>query len=176
MAENIDDMNVPTWRVEADAEITRTLVKKSARGFVWRQLGVGYLIAVGILLLCLLCLIAIRDYGWLTGALGVIVGLCLIFPISMWRNLESERLSRLGQMEKPLVHFVFDEKGLSADSDLGSSSLTWKTVTGVWEFPELWFLFMGKQHLIVPAAALSEELKQFIRAKVAENRNKTGAV
>ena len=106
----------------------------------------------------------------------MIAGLGLIFPISMWRNLECERLSRLGQMEKPWVHFIFDEKGLVADSDLGSSKLSWKTVTGVLEFPEIWFFFMGKQHLIVPAAVLSEELRQFIRVKVAENRSKTEAV
>jgi YcxB-like protein len=175
MLEKIDDVSSPTWRIEANAEITQALVKKSTRRFVWCQYGVGYLVAMGFVLLGFLSELVFGDREWLLGAFGVILGLGLIFPISMWRNLEIANLSLLEKMEKPWVHFVFDEKGIVTDSELGSSSLTWKTVTEVCEFPEFWFLFVGKNHLVLSTAILSKELMQFIRTKTSENRNKAGA-
>jgi len=175
MVGKIDDVSSPTWRVEANVEITRALVKKSTQRFVWCQWGVGYLFAMGFVLLGFLCELVVGGREWLLGAFGVILGLGLIFPISMWRNLEIANLSLLEKMEKPWAHFVFDEKGIVKDSELGSYSLTWKTVTEVCEFPEFWFLFVGKNPLVLPTEILSKELMQFIRAKTSGNRNKVEA-
>jgi len=99
--------NVSLRRIEADAEITPSLVKKSARRFVWSHMGVGYLIAMGFVLLGFLFELVFRSHEWLIGAFGVILIFGLIFPINMWRTLESNGLSRLGQMKKPWVHFIF---------------------------------------------------------------------
>ena len=60
---------------------------------------------------------------------------------------------------------------VTADSELGAATVGWKSIEKIWEFPEAWLLFVGKQQYVtVPLPALTEELKKAIKTEVEKNK------
>ena len=83
--------------------------------------------------------------------------------------IEQKGLDRLRRMPKPQMRFIFDERGVTFDSDLGTSTMSWLSVENIWEFPEAWLLMFGEQRfLTVPCSILTEEVKTMIKTKVSK--------
>ena len=158
-------------RYEISAEFTPATVKAVARRFVARLFGVVYFVTLPVMAAVLTCLIANRVNDWKTGVTATILLLGILIPSSLWWKTRSSGLSRLRRMSTPRVKFVFDEKGVTADSELGAATIRWKSIEKIWEFPEAWLLFVGQQQYVtVPLPVLTEELKQMIKAEVAKNK------
>lgn len=160
-------------RYEITAEFTPQTVKTVARRFILRLLGVGYFFALLVMVVGLAHLVANRVNEWTTGAIAAILLIGIAIPLTLWWKTRSSGLSRLRRMSTPSVKFVFDDKGVTADSELGVATVGWKSIEKIWEFPEAWLLFVGRQQYVtVPLPALTEELKAIIKAEV--QKNKTG--
>jgi hypothetical protein len=160
-------------RYEITAEFTPATVKTVARRSIVRLLGVGYFVALLAMALALTYLVANRVNEWTTGAIAAVLLLGIAIPSTLWWKTRSSGLSRLRRMSTPSVKFIFDEKGITADSELGAATVGWKSIEKVWEFPEAWLLFVGRQQYVtVPLPALTEELKDIIKSEV--QKNKTG--
>ena len=154
-------------KYEITAEFTPTTVKTVARRFVLRLLGTGYFVAVVVIAIALLYLAMRRENYWPTGAIGAVFVFSILFPVVLWWKTERSGLSRLRRMSSPTVKFLFDDKGITVDSELGEATVGWISIEKIWEFPEAWLLFVGKQQYVtVPIAPLSEELKRYIKEKV----------
>ncbi len=158
-------------RYEITAEFTPDTVKIVSRRFILRLLGTGYFVAVLVMTLGLAYLIFNRVNDWTTGAIAAILMFGIVMPSALWLKTRSGGLSRLRRMSTPSVKFIFDEKGVTAESELGAATVGWKSIEKIWEFPEAWLLFVGKQQYVtVPLPALTEDLKQTIKAEVQKNR------
>jgi hypothetical protein len=148
------------------AEYSSELIKAVSRRFVLRFLGVGYFVAVAILIVFVVYLTLNQVNDWITGALSVVLAFGIIVPSALWWKTERTGLARLKQMDKPIVKFEFSDKGITVDSELGKATVGWKSVEKIWEFPNAWLLFVGKQQYnTIPTSALSDDLKNFIRAQ-----------
>jgi hypothetical protein len=157
-------------RYEITAEFTPQTVKTVARRFILRMLGVGYFVALLAMIIWLVYLVTNRVNEWTTGAIAAILLLGTAIPTTVWWKTQANGLSRLRRMSTPRVKFVFDDKGITADSELGAATVGWKSIEKIWEFPEAWLLFVGRQQYVtVPLAALTEELKTVIKAEVQKN-------
>jgi hypothetical protein len=158
-------------RYEITAEFTPATVKTVARRFILRLLGLGYFVALLAMAVAFAYLVVHRVNEWTTGACAAILLFGIFTPSTIWWVTRSAGLSRLRRMSTPSVKFVFDEKGITADSELGTATVGWKSIEKIWEFPEAWLLFVGKQQYVtVPLPALTEELKQMIKAEVGRIR------
>jgi hypothetical protein len=158
-------------KYEITADFTPETVKTVARRFVLRFLGVGYFVALAIMTLAIFYLASRRVNEWTTGAIGAVLGMGILFPAFLWWKTERSGLDRLRRMSAPRVKFVFDDRGITADSELGVATVGWKSIEKIWEFPEAWLLFVGKQQYVtVPLYALTEELKKFIKNEVEKNK------
>ena len=158
-------------RTEIIAEFGPAMVRTVARRFVVRLLGTGYFVAVAAMVVAFLYLATCGVNDWTTGAIGAVLGLGVLFPVVFWWKTERSGLCRLRRMSSPTVKFVFDDKGITVDSELGAATVGWKSIEKIWELPEAWLLFVGKQQYVtVPLVALTEELKQSIRAEVGKNK------
>lgn len=148
------------------AEYSPELIKTVSRRFVLRFLGVGYFIALAVLIIFVGYLTLNKMNDWITGALSVVLAFGIVVPFALWWKTERTGLARLKQMDKPTVKFEFNDKGITADSELGKATVGWKSVEKIWEFPNAWLLFVGKQQYnTIPTSALSNDLKNFIRAQ-----------
>jgi hypothetical protein len=156
---------------EIIAEFTPEMIKAVSRRFVMRYLGIVYFIIMAIATVAFLYEVFHGEKDWMIGAVGAIIGFGILFPLLLWWKTERGGLNRLRRMPSPLVKFIFDEKGIAIESDLGVGTLGWKSIEKIWEFPEAWLLFAGKQqHVTVPISALTEELKQVIKAEIEKNK------
>ena len=156
---------------EITADFTPETVRAVARRFVLRSLGAGYFIALAIMVLALFLLAYQRVTDWTTGAIGAVLGMGILVPAILWWKTERSGLDRLRRMSAPQVKFVFDDRGVTADSELGAATVGWKSIEKIWEFPEAWLLFVGKQQYVtVPLPALTEELKKAIKTEVEKNK------
>jgi len=153
-----------------EAQFTSDTIKTVSRRFVLRLLGAGYFVALTIMAIALAYLTSCRVNDSTTGAIGAVLGMGVLFPAALWRKTERGGLKRLRRMTTPHVILIFDDKGVTADSELGAATVGWKSIEKIWEFPEAWLLFVGKQQYVtIPISALTENLKKCIKAKVEEN-------
>jgi len=156
--------------IELTADITPGLIKTVSRRFTRRFLGMGYIFLIVLSVASILYeVLTNRANTWMTGSSGVLVGILVIFPIAMWRSIEHKGLDRLRRMPKPQMRFKFDERGVTFDSDLGTSTMSWLSVENIWEFPEAWLLIFGEhQFLTVPCSILTEAVKTMIKTEVSK--------
>jgi len=166
----------PIWdrkvmKQEIVAEFTKEIVKTVARRFVLRVLGPSYFVALALAVAGFVYLVCNRVNEWTTGAIGVSLGLGILFPVVLWWKIERSGLGRLRRMSSPHVKFVFDDRGVTADSELGAATIGWKSIENIWEFPEAWLLMVGKQQYVtLPISALTDELKEMIKTGVNKDK------
>jgi YcxB-like protein len=160
-------------KYEITAEFTPHTIKTVSRRFVLRLLGTRYFVALVIMAIFLSYLVLNRVNEWTTGAIAAVLGLGILFPFILWWKTERSGLARLHRMSTPNVKFVFDDHGVTTDSELGAATVGWKSIEKIWEFPEAWLLFADKrQYVTVPRNAMTGDLKQVIKTEVEKNRPK----
>lgn len=103
-------------------------VQTVARRFIIRLLGVGYFVALLRMVIALAYLVGNRMNEWTTGAISVILLFGTFIPSAYWWKTRSSGLSRLRRMVMQNVRFVFDERGVTADSELGVATVGWKSI------------------------------------------------
>jgi hypothetical protein len=82
-------------------------------------------------------------------------------------------MKRFRQMRKPEGTFEPGQDMFRMTSDVGSTELSWKTVTEVWRCPDFWLLFFSRsQFVTLPTADLSGEACEFILDRIESHGGK----
>jgi hypothetical protein len=156
-------------RYEVTAEYSDALVRTASRRFLvkffgWQFLGIWFF-----MLACLVLLLALGEHGWLAGVLGAPLILAPIAVASVSIGCYRRALTALRKLGTPRVQWVFDDTGISVQSDLSTGSIKWPMVERLWCFPEVWLLFVAKGvYSMLPVSCLSEDLQSFILQKAQE--------
>lgn len=156
-------------RYEVTAEYSEALVRTAGRRFLVKFLGWKSLVAWLVMLACLGLVLASGEQGWLAGAVGALVVLMPIFVASAAVGYYRRGRAALRKMKTPHVQWVFDDTGISVQSDLSTGSVPWPMLEKLWCFPEVWLFFVTKGvYSMLPVSCLSEELKAFILQQAQE--------
>lgn len=154
---------------EVPAEYTEALVKTVTRRFIHKFLGWDYIAVWLVTLASFVVLLALGQRDWLVGALGTLLLLSAGVAVIVWVTFHRRALVTFRKMRTPVATFTFDDDGIAVSSDLSTGTLKWQAVQNLWCFPEAWLLFVAKGvYSTLPTACLTEDVKQFIIAKLKE--------
>lgn len=151
----------------ATLEYTEPLVREAVFAFWRRTVGVGFLVAPGLLACALGYLLWHGDRSWLVGAMGA----CLLFgpgfALLLYAVHLRSAMARFRGMGAPVATIELAEASFTMSSGLGSTSLQWSAISEVWRFPSFWLLLFSKsQFVTLPLAAVPAEARSFILDRV----------
>lgn len=151
----------------AKLEYTEPLLREAVFAFWKRTVGIGFFVALTLLLGSLAFLVWRGDRSWFVGALGSFLVLGLGFPFVVYFVHLRNAMVKFRGMGAPIATLSLDDASFSISSGLGSTSLQWSTVTEIWRFPSFWLLFFSKaQFVTVPLSGVSPEAQAFIISRV----------
>ncbi len=148
-------------------QVTPEIVRDATRRFIWRHFRWSGVVA------CILGLIMIGYFtytntnGWLGGFLSGVLFLFVAAFIAAYFIRVRQGLRFLERMGDTSVHYVLSEDEFSATSSLGSSTLKWEAVKGIWRLPTCWLLFIEKgAYLTIPLKGPTQQDLDFLSSKV----------
>jgi hypothetical protein len=145
---------------------SEALVRSAVWAFWRRVTGWKYWLAIALLLGSFIYGLWSGDRSWFVGASGTILALGIAFAIAIYAIHFRGSIARLRRMKSPEATFEVGEDRFRITSDVGSSELSWKTVTEVWQFPEFWLLFFSPAHFItLPLADLDNDARELILSR-----------
>lgn len=146
---------------------TEALVREAAFVFWRRTVGVGFFVALALLLGSLLFLLWSGDRSWFVGAAGAFFVVGLGFAMLVWVVHLRGAMARFRGMGEPVATLALDESSFTLASGLGTSTLPWSAVKEVWCTPTFWLLLFSKaQFVTVPLASVPPDVQTFIAARV----------
>jgi hypothetical protein len=153
---------------QATLAYTEPLVREAALAFWRRTVGVGFFIALA-LLLCTVSFLAWHgDRSWFVGALGSFLVFGLAFALLVYFVHLRNALARFRAMGEPVATLSLSEASFTLSSGLGSTSLQWSAVKEVWRYPSFWLLLFSKsQFVTVPLASVTAEAQAYLLSHVA---------
>ncbi len=149
-------------------EYSEPLVRAAVFAFWRRSVGVGFFIALSLIIFSLSFLIWHGDRSWVVGALGAVFLLALTFAFLVYFVHLRNSLAKFRAMGAPVATLSFDDASFTMSSGLGSTSLRWSAVTELWRYPSFWLLLFSKaQFVTIPLATVSPEARAFMLSRVA---------
>ena len=149
---------------------TEQLVAQAVRHYWRRTVGVGFLVAVALMIGFLIWLLVEGDRSWVVGLVAAVVLLGVLMPVAVYVVHYRNSLGKFREMSEPVAELVADQNGITMSSDRGSSSLKWELVKEVWRFDTLWLLLFSKaQFVTLPLADLPGPMQAFILERVKES-------
>ena len=151
----------------ATLRYTEDLVSRAVFAFWRRSVGVGVLVAVGLMIAMLVWRLAEGDRSWLVGLMAAIVLIGILLPLMVYLVHYRNSIGKFRQMAEPLAEFIADEDQFTLSSSLGATTLKWNAVTEVWRLDTLWLLLFSKaQFVTLPLEGMSEQMRSFVLDKV----------
>ena len=152
---------------------TEPLLRKAVFAFWRRTVGVGFFIALALLLCSLSFLVLQGDRSWLVGALGAFLLFGLGFAFAVYFVHLRNTLTKFRGMGEPIATLALEDAAFTMSSGLGSTSLQWSAVTELWRYPSFWLLLFSKaQFVTVPLASVPSETQAFIVSRVSASGGK----
>lgn len=147
--------------------ITPEIVREASRGFVWRFFGwtgVACVVAgIGFIAFYL----STRQLDWLGGFLAATLTVFVLLFVFALIQRERLTLAKLKQMGSPDVRYELDEESFTATSGIGSTTMRWDAMKGLWKLPQCWLLFFDRAtYVTIPLRGPSAEDLAFIAAKI----------
>jgi hypothetical protein len=159
--------------MQIQVTFTEALVKRTVRRFWTRLIGWHGFAIVAFLAVVIAYLLAVGDSSWLVPALGTLLGIAVLVGSSVYFVYRHRALSTLRRMAQPTALVTFTDTGVATRSDLGGGDVSWRAITQVWKFPEVWLLFVAKgTYFMIPTEALADDVRKFICDKVREHGGK----
>ena len=159
--------------MQIQARYTEALVKRAAWCFWTRFIGWHDFVIVAILAGLFVYFLVVGDSSWYVPALGTILVLFMVLGSSVYFVYRHRALSTFRRMGEPTALLSFTDTGVSTRSDLGGGDISWRAITHVWMFPEVWLVFVAKGvYFTIPTESLTDEVRQFIGQKVREHGGK----
>ncbi len=145
-----------------------SIIRKVIWEMIWLTRG-GMLIGI-VLLMLIVFLIAIGDQAlvWLSGFIAG--GAITYFLLILRSYLFASR--RLKAYDGVQIEFGFDERGITVNSAVLSSSLPWSSLTRLQTTRSFLFLTLvgSAQPVLVPLSILSADDIEFIKTQFKKNR------
>lgn len=149
------------------------LIRSAVWVFWCRVTGWRYFVAIALVLGSLIYSIASGDRSWWVGISASILCLAVIFAITLYVTHYRGAMMRFRRMQSPKATFEAGPDRFRLTSDVGTSELSWNTITEVWQFPEFWLLFLSRaQFITLPLADLDTEARNFILSHIKSNGGK----
>lgn len=160
--------------LEATLFYSEPLLRRVVFAFWRRTVGIGLpLVLVG---LGISIAVGAYFYGmnWFLALVASLVILGTLLIVAIFITHYRHTLARFRRLKAPTATLVADCEQLTVTSDLGSSTIAWRVISEVWQFPEFWLvMFSRSQFMTLPLEGLSSELREFILERVAESRSTT---
>ncbi len=147
--------------------VTPDIVREATRGFIWRFIGwLGVVCFVGGVVM----VFGVRSLGpfdWLSNLLAAtLIVFVLVFALAFWQR-ERLSLAKLARMDSPEVRYELTDEGFTAASSLGSTTMRWGAVKGLWRFQRCWLLFFDQAtYITIPLEGVPAGALELIAAKV----------
>ena len=152
------------------------LLREAVRTYVWRRavLENKRFWAVTMALLALLAWsLANGIRGWPIAVQAFGVAIAFLFLAVLWRAHHVNTLGAFRRLTRPEAQLSFSETAVTVETDLGSGTLPWSTMTEVWEQPGYWMVFTSRnQFMTWPVAGLPEEVRAWLRERLARRSEK----
>lgn len=143
---------------------SKEIVTRAVRSYFYRKLGIGYFIALILLSGYLVYEIVSGNRSWLIGLIGAVIGFGLLIPIAGMLGHIRIGLRKLAEMADASASLTIMENGIAVRSAIGTSEITWKTITEAWQYQEYWVVVSGGHFLMtIPLSELGDEGRAAIR-------------
>jgi hypothetical protein len=130
-------------------------------------MGAGMLLVLALLSALLVWRVSSGDRSWLVGLLAAVVFLGLVLPVMVYVVHYRNSMGKFREMAEPTAEFSADDEVFTLSSDRGTTTLQWRTVKEVWQFPHLWLLLFSKaQFVTLPLEGISDQMRSFILERV----------
>jgi hypothetical protein len=160
---------------EATLIYTEALVRQAVFGYWRRSVGIGFVVALAAVALCLGVFLAQGETSWLVGALATVLVLGVGFAAALYIVHYRNSLRKLRDMGNAQATFCADESSFTFSSGIGTATLQWSVVQELWQFPGVWLLLYSKaQFSTLPLACMSPEMQSFVMQRVRSAGGKVG--
>ena len=154
--------------VQFAIEFTEEHVKYACRRWFARYIGVGFPIMVLFLGVLIAGELMVGKTDWMFGALVVVFVMAVGINVAIYFRRINAAVSQLRKTEGATVAFEFSDERFKASSSMGSTELKWEAFKELWIFPKVWLLMLNRAiYLSLPADQLNEDVKRFLKQKIA---------
>jgi hypothetical protein len=144
-----------------------SLIRKAVLSFWWRVVGFKFVIAMVLIGSSLCFFLYIGDRSWFVGAHATVLTIGISFLIALYWTHYRNGLKKFRAMSSPQATFSASESSFTLQSDLGSSTLPWSSITEIWQFEQYWLMLFSKaQFVTLPLADISPEFRASILERV----------
>lgn len=152
-------------------QYSKGLLVAAVRAFwlrtVIRRLGWRYLLALLLVGVATAQRISAGDQSWFVPFMLGILAFAILFVFAVYFVRRYHALARFRQMSSPQAVFTFRDDDFTMASDLGSSTLPWRTITEVWRYPDFWLLFVSRgQFITLPLSTVEPATREFISSRL----------
>jgi hypothetical protein len=152
---------------EATLIFTEPLLRKAVFAFWRRSIGVGFVVALLVVALCLGFLLAQGDASWVVGVLATVLSLGVVFVVALYFIHYRTSLHKFRAMGQPQATFRANESSFTIISGVGTVTYQWSAIKELWQFPQVWLLlFSPAQFSTLPVACMPPEMQAYVLQRV----------
>jgi len=156
-----------------DITFSEEHARYAVRKFFRRYVGLGLPIIFALLAFALVQMFVTGRTDWLFGALLVVLVMGVGLFIAAYFMRLNHALGLLKKMGSPIVSYELTDERVKASSSLGTTEMKWEMLKELWIFPRVWLLLFDKSgYLTLPSDQLSEDVKSFLKQKIAATGGK----
>ncbi len=152
---------------EASVTYSREIIRKAIRQWWMRFIAWHGFLAIGASLLGFAALMFAGYRSWEVGVLGAAAAMLTTLAIALFFVYLRRSMSKFERMRSKCVRFTFTDDRFCMESDIGKSELSWESIEQVWQFSDLWLLYVSKTvFMILPTAEMDKATRSFIVEQV----------
>lgn len=148
-------------------EYTDELLRSAMRAYWWRLQGRRVIGSVLFTTAIFAYLLYELGDSWMVGVFGALIAVQLVSMIKTRIILVDATLKKWCKHDDRTAHFRFSNSGVEIELATSSSRVAWDKFEKLWKCSSVWFLFLSEHEpMIIPAAALSDDLRTTITRKL----------
>ena len=153
-------------------EYNRPLLKKAVNFYYWKLTGFVFFVALDTVLILFIMTFSLQS--WLTGFLGAISLLGILFSIVSYMVIYNGAMKKLSAMETQQGSLSMTEDNFTLSSDIGQSTVPWETIKNIWKSKEFWVIQFdrGGGYFTLPLKNLTPHDKEFFLSHVQNSKQK----
>jgi len=149
---------------------TKSLIHRAVLAYWWRSVGIGFVMAMLFVALSLAYYLGNGDRSWVVGVIASVLALGLALAAMLYVVHRRNAFARLRALGNDPVTLYIDDVSFTITSAAGSSTLPWRAITGVQQYPEFWLIYFSKAHFMtLPLASLPPAMRTTILERLAIN-------
>jgi len=146
---------------------TEPLLRRAIFAFWRRTVGIGFLVALAVLMISLGVLVAQGTASWLIGVLATVLVVGVVFIAALYLIHYRNAVRKFREIGDAEATFRAEESSFTVSSAIGTTTLQWSAVKELWQFSEVWLLLYSKaQFSTLPLACMSPEMQAFVVQRV----------